>query len=78
MAIQEHPRRLKPGARRSSRLWLAAMIVYAAIGFIDGAHHFISPPAGTHASVAVNLAVSFCAGLFWPIDIVARPLLMSH
>jgi len=54
------------------------MIVYAVIGFIDAAHHFISPPAGTHASAAVNLAVSFCGGLFWPIDVVARPLLMSH
>jgi hypothetical protein len=62
----------------SSRLWLLAMIVYAAIGLADGTHHFLSPPAGTHASVAANLAVSFCAGLFWPIDVVARPLLMSR
>ncbi|HTW51169.1 MAG TPA: hypothetical protein VME45_04650 [Stellaceae bacterium] len=53
------------------------MIVYAALGFADGAHHFIAPPAGTHAGAAVNLAVSFCAGLFWPIDVVVRPLLMS-
>lgn len=62
----------------SSRIWLTVMIVYAAIGFADGTHHFISPPVGTHASVAGNLAVSFCAGLFWPIDVVARPFLMSH
>ena len=54
------------------------MIVYAVIGVADGAHHFLSPPAGTHSSPAANLAVSFCAGLFWPIDIVARPLLMSR
>jgi len=60
-----------------SRIWLGVMIVYAAIGFADGAHHFIAPPAGTHPSTAVNLAVSFCAGLFWPIDVVVRPLLMS-
>jgi len=60
-----------------SRLWLIAMVVYALIGLIDGAHHFVAPPAGTHAGVAVNLAVSFCAGLFWPLDIVVRPLLMS-
>lgn len=78
MAVQEHPRHLKPRARKSSRFWLAVMIVYAVIGLIDAAHHFISPPAGTHASAAVNLAVSFCGGLFWPIDVVARPLLMSH
>lgn len=75
MAIQEHPRRLTRPPR-ATRLWLAAMIVYAAIGVVDGGHHFLAPPAGTHASAAVNLAVSFCAGLFWPIDIVARPLLM--
>lgn len=61
----------------STRLWLVAMIVYAAIGLADGAYHFIRPPAGTHAGTAANLAVSFCAGLFWPIDVVARPLLMS-
>jgi hypothetical protein len=54
------------------------MIVYAVIGVADGAHHFLAPPAGTHSSPAGNLAVSFCAGLFWPIDIVARPLLMSR
>ena len=61
-----------------SRLWLAAMIVYAVIGLIDGAHRFLSPPIGAHSSTAGNLAVSFCAGLFWPIDVVARPLLMSR
>jgi hypothetical protein len=61
-----------------SHFWLAVMIVYAVIGVADGAHHFLSPPAGTHSSPAGNLAVSFCAGLFWPIDIVARPLLMSR
>ena len=60
-----------------SRLWLIAMIVYGVIGLVDCAHHFVAPPAGTHASIGVNLAVSFCAGLFWPIDVVARPLLMS-
>jgi hypothetical protein len=61
-----------------ARLWLIPMAIYAVIGFADGAHHFLLPPAGTHSSVAGNLAVAFCAGLFWPIDVVARPLLMSH
>jgi hypothetical protein len=78
MAVQEHPRRLEQRARIRARIWLVLMVTYAAIAVADGAHRFISPPAGTHASVAANLAVSFCAGLFWPIDIVARPLLLSH
>jgi len=57
------------------RVWLIPMIVYAVIGIIDGVHDFVAPPAGAHSSVAANLAVAFCAGLFWPIDIIARPLL---
>jgi hypothetical protein len=63
-------------SKTMARLWLIPMAIYVVIGFIDGTHHFVSPPAGSHASVASNLAVSFCAGVFWPIDIVARPLLM--
>ncbi len=58
------------------RLWLAAMLLYAAIGIVDGAYHFMSPQYGAARSSLATLPVAFCAGLFWPIDIVARPLLL--
>jgi hypothetical protein len=78
VAVQEHPSRVVAN-RAKRRIWLVLLIVYAAAGIADGGHHFIEPPQpGTHSSTAANLAVAFCAGLFWPIDIVARPLLMSR
>jgi len=52
------------------------MVLYAIAGVVDGAYHLSATPAGH--SRAGALAVAFCAGLFWPIDIVARPLLMSR
>jgi hypothetical protein len=58
------------------RLWLAALVLYAIAGLADGAGRFIEPPAaGTQPSTGSTLAVAFCAGLFWPIDVVARRLL---
>jgi hypothetical protein len=59
------------------RIRLAVLILYVFAGVADGAYHFIAPPAGAHASTAGALALAFCAGLFWPIDIIARPLLLS-
>jgi hypothetical protein len=58
------------------RIWLIPMLIYLAIGVVDGTHDFMQSPPGS--SVGGALAVAFCAGLFWPIDVVARPLLMSH
>jgi hypothetical protein len=60
-------------------IWLLVLILYAAAGIADGAHHLTEPqqPLG-HSGAAAALAVAFCAGLFWPIDIIARPLLMSR
>jgi hypothetical protein len=58
------------------RIWLLALVLYAAAGIADGAYRVAnSPPAELHSSTAATLAVAFCAGLFWPIDIVARWLL---
>jgi hypothetical protein len=58
------------------RIWLIPMLIYLAIGIADGTHDFRQSPPGS--STVGALAVAFCAGLFWPIDVVARPLLMSH
>jgi len=61
----------------SGRIWLIPIILYAVIGVIDGMHDFTrARSAGEQSNPAGALAVAFCAGLFWPIDIVARPLLM--
>jgi hypothetical protein len=61
------------------QIGLFALLLYAAAGIADGAYHVAAPPApGSRTGIAANLAVAFCAGLFWPIDVVARPLLMSR
>jgi len=66
----------KTGMRR--RIWLIVLILYAAAAITDGAYHIAAPPPGAHSSAPAALAVAICAGLFWPIDIVARPLLISR
>lgn len=61
------------------RIWLAALVLYAAAGIADGAHHLMAPKyAADRSSLVVALPVAFCAGLFWPIDITARTLLLSR
>ena len=82
MAVQEHPRRLAPRAGMQTggmkrRIWLIVLVLYAAAGIADGAYHLMAPKyAADRSNVVVALPVAFSAGLFWPIDIVARPLLM--
>ena len=58
------------------RIWLFPMLIYLAIGIADGIHDFREAPPGS--STLGALAVAFCAGLFWPIDVVARPMLLSN
>lgn len=58
------------------RIWLIPMLIYLAIGIVDGTRDFMQAPP--NSSTVGALAVAFCAGLFWPIDVVARPLLMSR
>jgi hypothetical protein len=60
----------------NGRIWLIPMLIYLVIGITDGTRDFMRSPPGT--STVGALAVAFSAGLFWPIDVVARPLLMSH
>ena len=56
------------------RIWLIPIVIYALIGIADGAHDFAQQPP--ESSVLTALPVAFCASLFWPIDIIARRLLM--
>jgi hypothetical protein len=73
MAVQEHPRRLSPTARR---LWLAALFLYAVAAFADfGAHLAADSQACRDWHDAAHLTVAFSAGLFWPVDLVAEYLL---
>jgi hypothetical protein len=61
------------------QIWLVVLILYAAGAIADTAYRMATPPEpGVHSSPGAALAVAFCAGLFWPIDIIARPLLMSR
>jgi len=57
-------------------IWLVVIVLYVAVGIADGAYRLANPPpASLHSSTVATVAVAFCAGLFWPIDIVARRLL---
>ena len=61
------------------RIWLFALVLYAAIGIADAAQRLAAPPAsGTRPSLAAALPVAFCAGLFWPVDIATRMLLATR
>jgi len=63
------------GATRR-RLWLAALVLYAAAGVADGATRMESLARTTaHPGTLATLRVAFCAGLFWPLDVAGRLLL---
>jgi len=60
----------------SRRAWLIGLSLYAIAGVADAAiflHH--EARAGEDWWSADNLAVAFSAGLFWPVDLVAKSLL---
>lgn len=59
------------------RIWLVVLLLYAAAGLFDIVHHMGEPVApGNQTGTGARLAIAFCAGLFWPVDLVARPLLL--
>jgi hypothetical protein len=65
--------RRNPGMKR--RISLILLVLYLAAAVIDAtARVGEATRAGEKMGPAV-LAVAVCAGLFWPIDLVARPLL---
>jgi hypothetical protein len=59
------------------RLWLIALVLYLIAGAIDGFVRVHEAMAAGQKLGPAALAVAYCAGLFWPIDVVARPLLTS-
>jgi hypothetical protein len=60
----------------SRRVWLAALWLYAIVAAVDIAFHLNEDrQRGPDWVTPANLAVAVSAGLFWPIDLVARRLL---
>ena len=58
------------------RVWLAALCLYALAVAADVAVHLRDDTlAGQDWWAPDNLTVAFSAGLFWPVDLVARKLL---
>ena len=56
------------------RLWLAALCLYALAALADMAAH-LNEVGRAGEPIAPNIPVAFAAGLFWPVDLVARILL---
>jgi hypothetical protein len=60
----------------SRRVWLVALWLYAVLAVADVAIHLNEDRlAGQDWRASDNLAVAVSAGLFWPVDLVARRLL---
>jgi hypothetical protein len=58
------------------RIWLVALWLYAILAAADVAFHLNEDRlAGQDWRAPDNLAVAVSAGLFWPVDLVARQLL---
>jgi hypothetical protein len=58
------------------RLSLAVLVLYAAAAIADGAYRLAEPPTpSSHPNALATLSVTFCAALFWPIDVAVRYLL---
>ena len=58
------------------RLWLVGLWLYALAGAADAAVYLRGEARiGQDWRTPDNLAVAFSAGLFWPVDLVAKALL---
>lgn len=59
----------------SRRVWLVALSLYALAAAADVAFHLAEDRRiGQNYLDPANLVVAVSAGLFWPIDLVARQL----
>ena len=55
------------------------LVLYATAGLIDGVVRITAEQRATGAPIGLaTIAVGFSAGLFWPLDLVARLLLASR
>ena len=63
-------------SRTGRRLWLLALVLYAAAAIADGGARLAADRrAGRDWRAPANLTVAISAGLFWPGDVVAGLLL---
>lgn len=60
------------------RVWLIVLVLYLAAAVADTGYRIVEAARIGLEINAGTVAVAFCAGLFWPIDLVARPLLTPH
>jgi len=60
------------------RVWLIVLVLYAVAAVADSAVRVAEARRIGEPMGPATFAVAFCAGLFWPIDIVARPLLQPR
>jgi hypothetical protein len=56
------------------RLWLIVLCLYAIAGAVDMTDRVIAARRAGEPPGLATLAVAFCGGLFWPLDVAARPL----
>jgi hypothetical protein len=64
----------RPRSRR--RVWLAALLLYGVAAGLDVMRHLADDLySGNQAIEFPEIAVAFSAGLFWPVDLIAKALL---
>ena len=61
--------------RMKRRVWLIVLVLYLAGAATDTGYRIVEASRLGFKIDPAMFAVAFCAGLFWPIDLVARPLL---
>ena len=62
--------------RNQRRVWLAALLLYAFGACVDVRHRLTDDLYGrSRAFEFSGIPVAFSAGLFWPVDLIARALL---
>jgi hypothetical protein len=63
----------------SRRAWAIVLVLYAAIGLADASARVVEEHRATGVAVGpATIAVGFSAGLFWPLDLVARLLFAAR
>jgi hypothetical protein len=61
-------------ARTQRRVWLAALLLYAFGAGVDVSHR-LTDDSRNRAFEFAEIPVTFSAGLFWPVDLIASALL---